>query len=50
MPKQGEAATAKGKVEQDNRDFGKAAAGEEEKSTKNALDNLPSNPERKARV
>ena len=48
-PKQGEEATASGKVGQDKEQFEKSET-EEKDATKKTLENLPSNPERKARV
>jgi hypothetical protein len=50
-PKQGQQPTAKGKVDQDQGQFDKGkGTGEEKKSSEKALEDLPSNPERKARV
>ena len=47
-PKQGQEATASGSVGQDNKQFDKA--GEEKKGSEKTLEDLPSNPDRKARV
>jgi len=48
-PKQGEEATASGSVGKDNKQFDKATK-EEKKGSENALKDLPSNPDQKARV
>jgi hypothetical protein len=47
-PKQGEEATASGSVGKDNKQFDKAS--EEKKGSEKTLKDLPSNPDRKARV
>lgn len=48
-PKQGEEPTASGSVGQDSKQFDKAS-GEEKKGSEKILDELPSNPDPKARV
>jgi hypothetical protein len=48
-PKQGEEATARGGVGKDKSQFNKATK-EEKKDSEKALEDLPSNPDRKARV
>jgi hypothetical protein len=48
-PKQGTEPSASGSVGKDNQQFDKAT-NQEKKGSENALEDLPSNPDRKARV